>query len=64
MRGRAPTLLWLRLPIQILFVGLTWWATQVLVRSTGSDWRTYARHTFGRGGGPSRSAEPILLGLP
>lgn len=29
MRGRAPTPLWLRIPMQILFVGLTWWATQV-----------------------------------
>ncbi len=28
MRGRAPTPLWLRIPMQILFVGLTWWATQ------------------------------------
>lgn len=27
MRGRAPTPLWLRIPMQILFVGLTWWAT-------------------------------------
>ncbi len=28
MRGRAPTPLRLRVPMQILFVGLTWWATQ------------------------------------
>jgi uncharacterized membrane protein len=28
MRGRAPTPLWLRIPMQTLFVGLTWWATQ------------------------------------
>ena len=28
MRGRAPTPLRLRIPMQILFVGLTWWATQ------------------------------------
>lgn len=29
MRGKAPTPLRLRIPMQILFVGLTWWATQV-----------------------------------
>ncbi len=29
MRGRPPTPLWLRLPMQLIFVGLTWWATQV-----------------------------------
>ena len=29
MRGRAPTPLRLRIPMQLLFVGLTWWATQV-----------------------------------
>ena len=28
MRGRAPTPLWFRIPMQILFIGLTWWATQ------------------------------------
>jgi uncharacterized membrane protein len=28
MRGRAPTPLWLRIPMQLLFIGLTWWATQ------------------------------------
>ena len=28
MRGRAPTPLRLRVPMQLLFVGLTWWATQ------------------------------------
>lgn len=28
MRGRAPTPLRLRIPMQFLFVGLTWWATQ------------------------------------
>ena len=28
MRGRAPTPLRLRIPMQLLFVGLTWWATQ------------------------------------
>ena len=28
MRGRAPTPLRLRIPMQILFAGLTWWATQ------------------------------------
>lgn len=29
MRRRVPTPLLLRIPMQILFVGLTWWATQV-----------------------------------
>jgi uncharacterized membrane protein len=28
MRGRAPTPLRLRIPVQLLFIGLTWWATQ------------------------------------
>ena len=28
MRGRAPTPLLVRIPMQILFVGLTLWATQ------------------------------------
>ena len=28
MRGRAPTPLRVRVPMQILFVALTWWATQ------------------------------------
>jgi uncharacterized membrane protein len=28
MRGRPPTPLWLRVPMQVLFVGLTWWASQ------------------------------------
>lgn len=28
MRDRAPTPLRLRIPMQILFVGLTWWVTQ------------------------------------
>ena len=27
MRGRTPTPLWLRIPMQLLFVGLTLWAT-------------------------------------
>lgn len=28
MRGRAPTPLWFRAPMQLLFVGLTYWAAQ------------------------------------
>ena len=28
MRGRTPTPLRLRIPMQLLFIGLTWWATQ------------------------------------
>ncbi|HJZ47032.1 MAG TPA: DoxX family protein [Roseiflexaceae bacterium] len=28
LRGRPPTPLWLRLPMQLVFLGLTWWATQ------------------------------------
>lgn len=28
MRGRAPTPLWLRAPMQLFFVGLTYWATR------------------------------------
>ena len=28
LRGRPPTPLWLRAPMQLLFVGLTWWASQ------------------------------------
>ena len=28
LRGRAPTPLRLRIPMQLLFIGLTWWATQ------------------------------------
>ena len=28
MRGRAPTPLLVRIPMQLLFIGLTWWATQ------------------------------------
>jgi uncharacterized membrane protein len=29
LRGKPATPLWLRLPMQLLFIGLTWWATQV-----------------------------------
>jgi uncharacterized membrane protein len=29
IRGKPPTPLWLRLPIQLAFVGLIWWATRV-----------------------------------
>ncbi len=28
LRGRSPTPLWQRLPMQLVFLGLTWWATQ------------------------------------
>jgi len=28
LRGRAPTPLWLRVPMQILFIGLAWWSTR------------------------------------
>lgn len=28
LRGKSPTPLWLRLPIQMVFIGLTWWSTQ------------------------------------
>jgi uncharacterized membrane protein len=28
LRGRPPTPLWLRLPMQILFIVLAWWSTQ------------------------------------
>jgi hypothetical protein len=28
MRGRTPTALRLRIPMQLLIIGLTWWATQ------------------------------------
>ena len=28
LRGKPPTPLWLRLPMQLVFLGLTWWATQ------------------------------------
>jgi uncharacterized membrane protein len=28
LRGRPPTPLWLRLPMQILFIVLTWWSTR------------------------------------
>jgi uncharacterized membrane protein len=28
LRGKPPTPLWLRLPIQIIFMGMTWWCTQ------------------------------------
>ena len=28
LRGKSPTALWLRIPMQILFLVLTWWATQ------------------------------------
>ena len=29
LRGKPPTPLWLRAPMQILFVGLLWWSTHV-----------------------------------
>ena len=29
LRGKPPTSLWLRIPMQILFVGLLWWSTRV-----------------------------------
>ncbi|GIV97263.1 MAG: hypothetical protein KatS3mg057_1920 [Herpetosiphonaceae bacterium] len=28
LRGRAATPLWLRLPLQLIYIGLIWWATQ------------------------------------
>jgi uncharacterized membrane protein len=28
LRGRPPTPLWLRVPMQILFIGLAWWSTR------------------------------------
>jgi uncharacterized membrane protein len=28
IRGKPATPLWLRLPMQLLFIGLTWWSTQ------------------------------------
>jgi uncharacterized membrane protein len=28
LRGKPPTPLWLRTPMQILFIGLLWWSTQ------------------------------------
>jgi uncharacterized membrane protein len=28
LRGKPPTPLWLRVPLQLLFIGLTWWSTQ------------------------------------
>jgi uncharacterized membrane protein len=28
LRGKPATALWLRLPMQILFIGLLWWSTQ------------------------------------
>jgi len=28
LRGRPPTPLWLRVPMQILFIALTWWSTR------------------------------------
>ena len=27
LRGRSATPLWLRVPMQILFIGLAWWST-------------------------------------
>ena len=29
MRGKPPTRLWLRAPMQILFIALLWWSTRV-----------------------------------
>jgi uncharacterized membrane protein len=29
LRGKPPTPLWLRAPMQILFIGLLWWSTRV-----------------------------------
>jgi uncharacterized membrane protein len=29
LRGKPATPLWLRLPMQLLFIGLTWWSTQI-----------------------------------
>ena len=31
LRGKVVTPLWLRLPMQILFIGLLWWSTQPLI---------------------------------
>ena len=28
LRGRPPTPLWLRVPMQVLFIALTWWSTR------------------------------------
>jgi uncharacterized membrane protein len=28
LRGRPATALWLRVPMQILFIGLAWWSTR------------------------------------
>ena len=28
LRGKAVTSLWLRVPMQLVFIGLTWWSTQ------------------------------------
>jgi len=28
LRGRPPTPLWLRIPMQILFIGIAWWSTR------------------------------------
>jgi len=28
LRGRPPTPIWLRVPMQILFIGLAWWSTR------------------------------------
>jgi uncharacterized membrane protein len=28
LRGKQPTLLWVRTPMQILFIGLLWWSTR------------------------------------
>jgi uncharacterized membrane protein len=27
LRGKPPTPLWLRLPLQLVFIGMLWWAT-------------------------------------
>jgi len=29
LRGKPPTPLWLRVPMQVLFIGLLWWSTHV-----------------------------------
>jgi hypothetical protein len=29
LRGKPPTPLWLRAPMQILFIALLWWSTRV-----------------------------------
>jgi uncharacterized membrane protein len=45
LRGRPPTPLLLRIPMQVLFVGLTWWATQARARGgsrCGRWWRAAA----------------------